>query len=408
VAALLQGPPREPGNLKPLGGLPPGEVASAFLDLSPGQQWDLLMSSWDRLKIPAMVQPLEKVAQQPDIKHPTVRDLALRRLHDLDPSEAAPIFLEEIRHPHVDATRSTVKGETLALLPNETLPEFDDLLSARLGQNRSYTRGLDAQLVARYSTPAILAKVKSIYEASAGKWDCVTEDGFVLYFLRVDPDYGVKRLAVAPSACMTNSLPAVIKMNRWSEVEPGIIARLNDPDLWRARQAAEALAKYGSPQAEMALWERLRRFHAQWAERRDELTYRARMQKDANEDIGFEFGLVNAIGTAQAWLLTNDEITALENLALGEQDLDRAKHWHWSSPVAVNVSLFGDGMQANINNQYVPTDLTSLRNKLTQYPIGTTFSLNIVGPPDDLPPVLTAIDDIAAEHGFQVDNPQAH
>jgi hypothetical protein len=65
---------------------------------------------------------------------------------------------------------------------------------------------------------------------------------------------------------MTNAIPAVIKMHRWSEVEPGIIARLYGPDLNRARQASETLAKYGSTQAEKALWDRLRKFHEQWAE----------------------------------------------------------------------------------------------------------------------------------------------
>jgi len=43
--------------------------------------------------------------------------------------------------------------------------------------------------------------VKSVYETAPGQWDCVTEDGFVVYFLRVDPDYGIKRLAQAPSFC---------------------------------------------------------------------------------------------------------------------------------------------------------------------------------------------------------------
>jgi hypothetical protein len=30
---------------------------------------------------------------------------------------------------------------------------------------------------------------------------------------------------------MTNALPAVIRMHRWGEVEPGVMARLNGPDL---------------------------------------------------------------------------------------------------------------------------------------------------------------------------------
>jgi hypothetical protein len=166
------------------------------------------------------------------------------------------------------------------------------MLAARISQKGSRTVELDANLIARYSTSAILPQVKTTYESAAGQWDCVTEDGFVLYFLRVDPDYGVKRLAVAPSACMLNSLPAVIKMHRWNEVEPGIIARLNGTDLNRAGQAAETLAKYGSAQAEAAVWDRLRKFHAQWAERAEELVYRPDMQRETNQAVGLQSALV--------------------------------------------------------------------------------------------------------------------
>jgi hypothetical protein len=403
VQTILQRPTRESGD-KPLAGLPPEEVATAFLNLSEDDRWALLLSFWERLKVPAMVAPLKKVVEQPNIKHQMLRDLALRCLYDLDPSEARPVFLEEIRHPHLDNGMFTVNGETLGLLHYETLPQFDKLLSTRLERKESRTKGLDAQLVGRYSTDSILPRVKAIYEASAGQWDCVTEDGFVLYFLRVDPDYGVKRLAVAPSACMKNSLPAVIKTKRWGEVEPGVLAWLNGPDLNRARQGGETLAKYGSRQAEKAMWQRLRSFHALWAERVNDLVDRPGMPRDANEAMGFQFGLVEAIGKAQAWLLTNEEITALEDLTLG-QERDNVKQWHWSSPVNLDITFFGNQLQASINNQYNAADLPSLRAKLAQYPSGTRFLLTSSGPPDRVTPVVAAINDVAAEHGLQVQGP---
>jgi hypothetical protein len=404
VQTLLQRSSSEPGDVKPLAGLPPGEVAAAFLNLSQDQQWNLLMSFWDRLKDPAMSAPLKKVAVQPNMNHQMLRDLALRRLYDLDPSEAAPVILDEIKHPHLDNGMFTVKGETLGQLPNETLPQFDQMLATRIEDKESRTKGLDAQLIGRYSTNAILPRVKAVYETAPGQWDCVTEDGFVVYFLRVDPDYGVKRLAQAPSFCMTNALPAVIKMHRWSEVEPGIIARLYGPDLNRARQAAETLAKYGSTQAEKALWDRLRKFHEQWAERGNELTMRPGMRADADEAVGFQFGLVEAIGKAPAWLLTDDEITELENLALG-QERDNVKEWHWTSTVNVSVSFAGDQIIASMN-QYTAADIASLKAKLAQYPSGTKLWLNIFGSPDKVASVHATIADIAAEHGFEVAEPE--
>jgi len=168
VQTLLLRPSREPGDVKPLGELSAEEVAAAFLNLSQDQQWNLLSTFWERLRVPAMTAPLKKIVEQPNMGHQLLRDVALRRLYDLDPSEATPIFIREIRYPHLDNGMFTVKGETLGLLPNETLPQFDQMLSDRLAQNDSRTDGLDAQLIGRYSTKAILTKVKSTYESSAG------------------------------------------------------------------------------------------------------------------------------------------------------------------------------------------------------------------------------------------------
>jgi hypothetical protein len=403
VQTLLLRSSSEPGDVKPLAGLPPGEVAAAFLNLSRDQQWSLLMSFWERLRDPAMSAPLKRVAEQPEMNHQMLRDVALRRLYDLDPSEATPVILDEIKHPHLDNGMFTVKGETLGLLPNETLPQFDDMLAARIEDRESRTKGLDAQLIGRYSTKAILSRVKSVYESAPGQWDCVTEDGFVVYFLRLDPDYGVKRLAQAPSFCMTNALPAVIKMHRWSEVEPGIIARLNGPDLNRARQAAETLSKYGSTQAETSLWDRLRKFHEQWEERGNELSMRPGMRADANEAVGFQYGLVEAIGKAPAWLLTDDEVTELESMTLG-QERDNVKQWHCTSPVNVNVSFVGDQIIASVN-QYTATDIASLKAKLAQYPSGTKLSLNIFGSPQQVARVQGATEAIADEHRFELAQP---
>jgi len=220
----------------------------------------------------------------------------------------------------------------------------------------------------------------------------------------VDPDYGVKRLAVAPSACMTNSLPAVIKMHRWTEVEPGVIAWLNGADLNRAGQAAETLAKYGGSQAQAAVWDRLRRFHAQWAERLDELAYRPNMPREANNAWVFHGALVSAIIRAQAWLATDEKIDALESLTLAAER-DGLKQLRWTSPVSVNIFLMNDHFQWNIN-QYTAQDVSSLCAKLGQFPFGTKFSVNIAGPEDRVSSVLAAINEVATAHGFDWERPQ--
>ncbi len=405
VRTLLLRPAHEPGDIKPLAGLPEAEVADAFLAFSADQQWSLLYTFWQRLKVPAMVGPLEKVVEQPQIRNQMLRDVALQRLYELDPSEGAQRILQEIRHPHLDNGMFTVKGETLGLLPEETLPEFDQLLALRIEEKDSRTRGLDAQLIGRYATKAILPRVKAVYEATPNQWDCVTVDGLVRYFLRAEPDYGVRRLAQEPSACMTNSLAAVIRMKRWKEVEPAIIARVNDPDLNRARQAAEALAKYGTSKAQKAMWERLRSFHRLWAQRANDLNSRPNMSREALDAMSFQFGLVEALGRAQAWVLANEQITELEGLVLGSEQ-ESVKHWHWRSPIDLSINfLFDERLRADINHQYSAADTASLTSKLAQYPSGTTFWITTFGPQELLAPVLREVNSIAADHGLVVESP---
>lgn len=403
VEALLLRPARGSKDIKPLASLPGPEIASAFLALPPDQQWTLLFIFWERLRVPSMVASLETIAAEPEIKHQLLRDVALQRLYELDPDEATSYILDEIRHPHIDNGMFTVKAKTLGVLPQETLPEFDQLLVTRLEQKNRSTVPLDAQLVGRYSTRAILPRVKSVYEANSGKWDCVTEDGFVLYFLRTEPEYGMKRLATAPSFCMTESIPAVVKMKRWDEIETSVIAQLNNPDLNRARQAAETLSTYGSAKAEAALWERMRRFHQQWASRENDLSNREGLPRDATEAMSFQYGLVLSLAQAQAWLLSNEEVAELEHLALGSER-DNVKQYHWKSPIELSLDLLFDGqLRVDINHQYFSKNLDSLRSKLRQYPSGTKFRLTVLGQEERLVPVVNAIHETARTTGLTVE-----
>ena len=69
-----------------------------------------------------------------------------------------------------------------------------------------------------------------------------------------------------------------------------------------------------------------------------------------------------------------------------------------------SLDFFLDGqLRAEINNQYCPKDLVSLREKLGQYPSGTTFRLTVLGQEDGLVPILRAVNEAALEHGLTID-----
>ena len=409
VRTLLMRPVHDSGDIKPLTSVPEGDIASAFRILPPEQQETLLATFWERLNLPAMAAPLEEIAQRPQIRIDLLRDIALQRLYQLNATAATPLILEEIAHPHVDNNRVTIKAETLSVLPNETLPQFDQTLASRLEQQDSPTSELDTQLVGRYATGAVLPRIKSAYLARLGDWDCKEEDGFVLYFLRVDPNYGVERLKQAPSVCMKKSLPVVIRLNRWNEIQPAVIAKLNTPDLNRAGQAAWTLAQYGDPAAEKALWRRLKSFHDQWADRKEDLIAAGNMhratQPGQSDVVGFRYALVTAIGQAQGWILTDQQIADLGNLTFGQMD-GNIKPWHLPSPVFMSVSILFDGrLTSDINHQYFPDNMDDLRNKLAQFPIGTKFQVSVFGQQERLAPFIQSIQDVAADHGLSLEFP---
>ena len=65
-----------------------------------------------------------------------LRGLAIQRLFELDPRAARPYILAEIGRPQVNGG---VLAKALTLLPDETLPEFDETLATRLEAPNSPT-----------------------------------------------------------------------------------------------------------------------------------------------------------------------------------------------------------------------------------------------------------------------------
>ncbi len=350
-----------------------------------------------------MARAIETVLEQPNRVDEMLRATAFQRLYELDPRAARPYILAEIRQPHAD--NGHWLSSALVILTDETLPELDEALAARLHANGP-TMSLDARLIGRYSTAAILPCVKAVYQKSAGQWSCDIEDGLVSYFLRVDPDYGLDRLRAKPTGCLAESLKAMVAAHRWASVEPSIIARLNVADAWAARDAAETLAKYGGPKAQKALWQRLRSFHEQWKDRDADLTITPTTPRELNDAVAVQSGLLASLANAQAWLLDNDQVTELESLALGSERQNLG-HWHWHSPIELNLNLLFDGQLRSSIGEFGTTGLAPLQAKLAQFPRGTVFHLTAFGNTERLAAATRAIEETAALNGLVIEDPPA-
>jgi hypothetical protein len=331
-----------------------------------------------------------------------LRGLAIQRLFELDPRVGRFHILAEIRHPPDRGDRFLAKS--LTLLPDETLPEFDETLAARLEAKDDPTIWFDAPLVGRYSTAAILPRMQAVYEKSAGRWACDIEDGLVVYFLRVAPDYGLDRVRANGGRCMTDSVKAVVAAGHWPDVEPAVIARLSGADADAARLAAETLALYGGPKAQKALWQRMRAFHRQWADREADLMIAAGTPRDIIAAVSLQSALLASLGRAQAWLLDNGQVTELESLTVGPER-QNVQRWHWHSPIDINLTLRFDGeILSDVNGQFNMSGLAPLQAKLAQYPRGTVFHLGSFGAPERVAAATRAIRETASQNGLVVED----
>jgi hypothetical protein len=385
-------------------GIQDSDVAAAFSNLAPEQQYQLLDQNWSSVKGPAIIPVLEQLLDERDLDHYALRDIALRRLYELDSKIAKPIILSEIKRPHVDRNMSTVKAKTLSVLPDKTLPQFDQLLAGRIAHINSRTMALDAGLINRYATDAILPVVKDVYEGFPIE-SCDIADPLLSYFLRVDPEYGISKMRKETRLCLTQAFQTIKNMNHWADIEPAIIAQLNDAKAFTAMQAAEMLAKFGGPKAKAAMFERLRDFHEKWADREKDFAFRANMTRELSEAMSLQSRLMESLGRAGSWILTNEELNELEKLIIGSQR-DMIKSWRWQSPIHIgSFPQFRDQDPIfTVGSSYNTQNLQDLCDKLTQFPKGTVFRFQTSNSDDRIAAAIRIIKDFAAAHGLTLEN----
>ena len=117
-------------------------------------------------------------------------------------------------------------------------------------------------------------------------------------------------------SCTTESLNEVTRLKRWPEVEPAFIRRLNDRDLWRARDAAEMLGQWGDANAKRALLLRLRAFHNTWKPRASEFRQQRNAPQDVSAAMTFQSALVQSLGQAKGWTLSKEEDIEVKSLTV--------------------------------------------------------------------------------------------
>lgn len=376
------------------------EFAQVFALLPVGRQEAMLQYEWRRIASPAMIAALRRILDQPKLDAQYLRDASLRRLFQLDSVEGGARILREIRHPHMDLHGSLVSSATLGLLPERQRPDLEKLLLSRVEEGAE-TQGRDALLIARYASPAAVSRVKAVLSTRPSS--CDVNDGLIGYLARVDSPFAIQAIRQYKGYCLLDGpIRELHRHGRWPELEPLFLALLESDDEEHVRRAAQVLQRFGSAQAEAALWRRLERLHGLWAERDDELGYGSKASKEGQGAWQVQFALIQALSTGQGWLLDAEKRPRLERLAVGEHARQHVASLNYAEPVSLSVSI-GDGhFYANLA-QYSMTDPESLRTKLAQFPAGTRLNVHVSGEEEEeLDARIEELKSFALAQGIQI------
>ena len=360
-------------------------LPGVFLDLPSDRQYPLLSWFWKPIATPAMLPALRRVIDAPPSKQEgtfsDLRGLALQRLIELAPEEGRAAILKEIKRRPL-----RIRPQALSILPDETLPELDEILSERLTQHdpeSEFEVVADySALIARYATSASLPGVKKALGSKVGTMACHIQSPLLAFFLRVDPDYGAEVLEQSLAArketgCYKSEFSAVARLY-WSAKLEGIAsAHLDDPEIEVAIQAATVLGQYGSPAAEQDLMDRLERWHTQWNGREKEIQPQLENGIVSGEPAQFEMELVRALVRARGWIADAEKMNRIRQLCLtpsGRNEVDAALRDSTEHSIRITFRPTDDSVDGISVGQYRPESVKNLKEKLLQFSKGTTFT----------------------------------
>jgi hypothetical protein len=370
-------------NSNPLSGEPPpawrdrvvAAVPASFAELPAIEQSNLLDWGWHSIANRAMLPVLRKVYENPPEprRDPPIQDLALRRIHQLDPAEGRALILEQIRNP----TRG-LSLFSLMRLEDESLPELNDIFIQRL-QGDYY----EEPLLLRYADGAILPRVKAVYERREKGREARGEPPRLnllhLYLLRQDAAYGEREVRKvfagdqppAPGCCALDSLMRELGRYAWSPALEKVAIDLLDSGWVVVKQgAAEVLGRFGSAGAEKPLWNTMEVFRQWWQGREQEL-----VGPPGQEGIQFERTLRTALAQASGWVLSREGLTRLRSLCSSDWCRSDVDEWLRvaQQPMHLQIRSVGADYVFVSAGPYELRSTEEVRRKFSQFPPGTSF-----------------------------------
>jgi len=371
-------------------------AATNFDRLSEETQAALLDTDWDHLRSPLMLPVVRRKAEAGD-------GHALLRWLELDPTAAMAFIRQEV-------VRLAPRFSSLYLrLPDKALPAQEQQIAANfvaLSNPEDLIRA--ATLLHRYTTRATLPTVLPFIDQHLTDWPCKVQIPVLAYVLRVSPDDARPRVEqvlekVSPPYCPRGEFFSSLGFVEASEVLDSLAARQLEKTTPLAADAATYLGRYGSAAMKPVVWEQLSRFHKQYVETGAEL--RMGSPKSTQDDwqlYNLDSRLLEAYVHALGWTLSPEDAASLSKLIGDKKREGLACTFSCGSSLSVRPApgryyIYGGvndpvfPVESRIDylmplepfhysvNQYQCADLKTLKQKLLQFPTGSTFSFAPTG-----------------------------
>ena len=367
------------------------QLARHFTELSAEKQSSLLAHSWQLLRDPSFRPVLLRLYEQPPelpwYGGEDLRDLAIRRLLELDPDAAHEIVLAEMARPE-----PRLDSEVFELLPGATLPPPVEAAVVRnLRRLKPSLDGLTelSSILARFGSPAVRGEVEAVYDSEDySELQICWRSPFLAYFLRLDPEAGAEKLRAALARprrerdpeCAAKMLGEVAAYGMSPALEGVAIEALDAGDPKLERAAIEVLGAAGSAAAEAPLWQRFERWHQEWKNRPEDLRYDRAAGRRPNQDAAdLEWALVAALSKGAGWVAGRAAVERLGRLCLSDQtkrEVEALAGWMGDEVILTASSLEPPSFDVA---QYRAESLEALKSRLDLYPDGTVFRWRLAG-----------------------------
>jgi hypothetical protein len=383
------------------------------------RQW-LLKDAWPRIRSPLMLPLLRRFAENG-------HGQSLLRWTELDPATANEFMRKEIVRPVPRFSSSYLR------LPESSLHGQEAQLAANfveLTKNEDLLRS--ASLLHRYATRAVLPLVLPFIEAKSADWPCQVQYPVLAYLLKVSPSDALPRVEQAAEKAKQDDCDARRLFTGIGYLEPGpVLEKLAMTQIETAtplaRDAADYLRLHGSAAAKLFVWKQLIRWHEQAETSGAEKRARAGTFS-AGDDLQNTLVrvLTEAYERAQGWVLSPEEFNSMEALLGKQVTAQLSCQFSCGTTLGIgpgpgNFYIYGGANPAWTRNeieylnpterlrysinQYSCPDMQALKQKILQFPAGSSFGFAYEFSGADRNE-LTEISDFLWTHGYKMKTPQ--